>query len=484
MSICTIRQSFFRSVFLTAGLAFILLFLLSISKQEVALAADDFDRPVSFSKIAKEKRSAVVNISTKPKKKTGREAAEEERLRKFYERFFGFPGNPKNRSRQSLGSGFVVESDGYILTNNHVVGKGGEIMVTFGDGNGKTDKEYSATLVGSDPKTDLALIKIEPDKPIPVLALGDSDKLQVGEWVMAIGNPFGFSQSVTVGVVSAKGRVIGAGQYDDFIQTDASINPGNSGGPLLNTKGEVIGINTAIFTGGSGQGNIGIGFAIPANMAKDIYEDLKKGKISRGWLGVSIQPITPKLQEALGLGSGNGALVNEVIEDSPAIEAGIMQGDVIVNFDGEDVPSSEDLPRIVASRKPGKKVKVKLIRKGKKKTITMRLGEMPTDPSAHHSDEPSSDIFGMKVEKITPEIARKLDTTPGKGVVVSQVEQGGPAAEAGVAVGDLIMEINRHDVNDAKSYGKIVGKIRPGETALMVVKRKTRSFYMAITAPK
>ena len=478
-----VRQMY-TLVFRTTLLAVGLFFLQDVARPASALKATGFDRPNSFSQIAKETTSAVVNISTKPKKKTGREAKEEERTREFYERFFGHRGAPQGRARRSLGSGFVVESDGYILTNNHVVGKGAEIMVTFGDGNGASEKEYSATLVGSDPKTDLALIKIEPDKPIPVLKLGDSDKLQVGEWVMAIGNPFGFSQSVTVGVVSAKGRVIGAGQYDDFIQTDASINPGNSGGPLLNTKGEVVGINTAIFTGGNGQGNIGIGFAIPANMAKEIYEDLKKGKISRGWLGVSIQSITPEIQEAFGLSSRKGALVSQVFDGSPAMEGGIMQGDIIVKFDGEDVPSSEALPKIVGSKKPGNKVRVNILRDGKKKTITMKLGEMPTDPSVAQKSESASDMFGMKVEKITPDLARRLDTTPGKGVVVSQVERGGPAAEAGVAVGDMIMEINRHNVNDVETYESIMGKIKPGKTALMVVKRKERSFYMTITAPE
>ncbi|VAX21495.1 HtrA protease/chaperone protein [hydrothermal vent metagenome] len=438
-----------------------------------------------FAKITREQTPAVVNISTAQKVKTKMPGMGDERMKEFYEKFFPFFREmPKEQTRQSLGSGFVVEEDGYILTNAHVVQSADEIMVTFGggNGNGHHEKEYKAKLIGADPKTDIALIKIEPDKKLQVMKLGDSDLLQVGEWVIAIGNPFGFAQSVTVGVVSAKGRAIGAGPYDDFIQTDASINPGNSGGPLLNVKGEVIGINSAIFTGGMSQGNIGIGFAIPVNTVKAIYTDLKDGRVKRGWLGVSIQPITPELEKALGLSTDVGALVGDVFEKSPAEKAGIKRGDVIVEFNGKEVPSSEQLPRMVAFLRPGTKVDVKIIRDGKSEEITLSLGEMPDDVVKPAESSPTESL-GMVVEKITPELARKFGLESDSGVVVTRVLPGS-AMEAGIRAGDVITEVNRKKIDGIDSYRDALSDVKSGESALMLVQRGRNTVFVAVKMPE
>ena len=442
-----------------------------------------------FTRIAKEKTPAVVNISTKQKVKMRHSQMpemEDERMKEFYDRFFPwYRDMPKEQVRQSLGSGFVIEEDGYILTNSHVVEQADEIIVTFGDGhsNGE-EKEYPAKLIGADPKTDIALIKITPGKKLPTLTLGDSSAAQVGEWVMAIGNPFGFSQSVTVGVISAKGRAIGAGPYDDFIQTDASINPGNSGGPLLNLNGDVIGINSAIYTGGFSQGNIGIGFAIPINAVKDIYAELKKGKVSRGWLGVMIQKITPELMSALDLKSSKGALVGDVFANSPADKAGLKRGDVIVEFNGQEVATNEQLPKLVGAVKPGVSVKVKVMRDGSSKTFSLSLGEMPDDeekPAKAEVEQESS--IGMVVDKLTPDIAKKLDAEGVAGVLVKKVDPQGPAAAAGIRPGDIVTEVNRKAVKDAASFNSAIGKPKAGDSVLMLVRRGKNTSFIAVKIP-
>ena len=332
-----------------------------------------------FVEIAKKQNPAVVNVSakTKPKSVTRqfrppsqREKGAPDPFKDFYDRFFG--QRPDQRPRGGTGSGFIIDSEGFILTNYHVVEGAEEITVTLED-----DREYTAEVIGSDAKTDIALIKISREnggkRPFPYLKLGDSGGLEVGEWVMAIGNPFGLSHTVTVGVVSALSRNIGAGPYDEFIQTDASINPGNSGGPLMNIKGDVIGINTAIISGNSG-GNVGIGFAIPINIVKVILKDLKeKGSVTRGWLGVMIQKITPDLAKSFGLKDSKGALVGDVIPDGPAFKAGIKRGDVIVSFDKQAVDEMEALPKIVAKTAPGRAVKVKVVRDGKEKVFDITI---------------------------------------------------------------------------------------------------------------
>ncbi|HWT77187.1 MAG TPA: Do family serine endopeptidase, partial [Candidatus Methylomirabilis sp.] len=303
-------------------------------------------RPDSLAPLVAEVKPAVVNISTTQAARQPRPGFRgpfrgQEPYEDFFERFFGGPMPQEQRPQQSLGSGFIIDKDGYILTNNHVVENAGMVMVKLAN-----EKEYEAKVVGRDPRTDLALIKINARGDLPLVRLGDSDALQVGDYVLAIGNPFGLGQTVTAGIVSAKGRVIGQGPYDDFIQTDAAINPGNSGGPLFNTKGEVVGINAAIFS--QSGGNIGIGFAVPVNMAKSLLPQLKaKGRVSRGWLGVSIGPVSDEAAKELKLKDKKGALVMEVVERSPADRAGLLQGDLIVGFDGKDVAGATDLPRLV-----------------------------------------------------------------------------------------------------------------------------------------
>ena len=335
-------------------------------------------RPDSLAPTVAEVKPAVVNISTTQAVRQPRPGFRgpfrgQDPYEEFFGRFFGGPAPEAPRPQQSLGSGFIIDKDGYILTNNHVIENAGMIMVKLAN-----EKEYEAKLVGRDPRTDLALIKINARGGLPVVRLGDSDALQVGDWVLAIGNPFGLGQTVTAGIVSAKGRVIGEGPYDDFIQTDAAINPGNSGGPLFNTKGEVVGINTAIFS--QSGGNIGIGFAVPVNMAKGLLPQLKaKGRVSRGWLGVSIGPVTDEVAKELKLTDKKGALVMEVVEKSPADRAGLQQGDLIVGFDGKDVGSAQDLPRLVGNTPIGKEVILRVIREGRPLDIKVTIREFRED---------------------------------------------------------------------------------------------------------
>ena len=354
--------------------------------------------PASFAPLAEAASPSVVNINTvKVIKGRGMPHVPfgpHDPFRDFFDRFFeGQP--PKNFRQKSLGTGFIIDKDGYILTNNHVVENTDEIRVKLHD-----KGEYDAEIVGRDPKTDLALIKIEADRDLTPMKLGDSEKLRVGDWVVAIGNPYGLGNTVTAGIVSAKYRQIGAGAYDNFIQTDAPINPGNSGGPLLDTQGNVVGINTAIYS--RSGGNVGIGFAIPVNMAKDLLPQLKKGKVVRGWLGVMIQKITTELKDKLKLDEKTGALVADVTDGGPAEKAGLKRGDVIIEFDGNEVEESDDLPYMVASTPVGKKVDVKVVRKGKETTIEVEIGEMAEDEVAKASGETKFEL-GLSVENITAE---------------------------------------------------------------------------------
>jgi serine protease Do len=442
-----------------------------------------------FVEIAKRQNPAVVNISTKTKSQKphlrtpapspspnprGRDPFQD-----FYDRFFGDRNN--QRPKRGMGSGFFIEKEGLILTNHHVVDGAGEILVTIEDGH-RREKEFEAKLIGSDPKTDIALLKvIQKDGEsldFPYLKFGNSDELEVGEWVVAIGNPFGLSHTVTVGVVSAKDRSIGAGPYDEYIQTDASINPGNSGGPLMNIKGEVIGINTAIISGNSG-GNVGIGFAIPINVAKGIVKQLReKGKVTRGWLGVMIQKITPELAESFNLSSTEGALVGDVIPDGPAEKAGIKTGDVIVSFNNQAVDSFDALPKIVASTTPGKAVPVVVVRDGKNKTIQVTI-EVLKDEKLQVATE-QEDPFGIQVQYITPEIAQSLELDSDEGVLVSNVIPGEPGGESGLRRGDVISEVNRKPVRNVADYNKLVRKLKTGDTALMLVRRGGTTIYVAV----
>jgi serine protease Do len=441
-----------------------------------------------FVEIAKKQNPAVVNVSTKAKAETAHknfrvprpgpgQNKSPDRFRDFYDRFFG--ERPNQRPKRGMGSGFVIDKEGHILTNYHVIEGAGEIVVILDD-NG-TEKEYTATLVGSDPKTDIALIKINREsgdnKDFPFLRLGSSENLEVGEWVVAIGNPFGLSHTVTVGVVSALGRSIGAGPYDEFIQTDASINPGNSGGPLINIEGDVIGINTAIISGNTG-GNVGIGFAIPIDIAKGILKDLReRGTVTRGWLGVMIQKITPDLAKSFGLSQSEGALVGDVIPDGPAAKGGVKRGDVIVMFDGQQVKDMEDLPKIVAATRPNSVVDVEVIRDGSRMTLSVSI-ELLED--SQETVVAKADPLGLQVQDITEGLAQSLKLESVEGVLVSDVTAGNAAAEAGIRRGDVISEMNRSIVKDMRDYQNLMASVQKGSSVLFLVKRGGSTIYIAV----
>lgn len=456
-----------------AGLVCALIVLFLAPKAETTMAVST--PPGSFSELVKQASPSVVNISVE-KVVRGRGGVpspfgSDDPLRDFFERFFGNQ-MPKDFKQRGLGTGFIIDKEGFILTNNHVVENTDEIKVRLAD-----EKEFSAKIIGRDPKTDLALIRIETKQPLKPLPLGDSDELGVGDWVVAIGNPFGLGNTVTAGIVSAKYRQLGAGAYDNFIQTDASINPGNSGGPLLNTAGEVIGINSAIFS--QSGGNIGIGFAIPINMAKDLLPQLKTGKVIRGWLGVMIQPITQELKDKLKLEDEKGALVADVTKGGPADKGGIKRGDVIIGFDGTEVKESKDLPFLVASTRVGKSVTVDVIRKGQRKGLEVRIGELKEEkePQAVSEMRP---YLGMTVEELTPELAEKLGQSEVRGLVVVQVDDNTPAAEAGVRPGDIILEVDQTPVENLNQFNRKIGTYKEGDTILFLIKRGEATLYLTV----
>ncbi len=431
-----------------------------------------------FVDLAKRVKPVVVNISTKKVVKGGgrvfRHFSPRDPFRDFFgEDFFNrFFGETPQRDyvQRSLGSGFIIDHEGHIITNNHVIEGASEIRVRL-----STEKEFDAEVVGRDSKTDLALIKIKSRGDLPIVDLGDSNKLEIGEWVMAIGNPFGLSHTVTVGIVSAKGRVIGSGPYDDFIQTDASINPGNSGGPLFNLQGEVIGINTAIVA--SGQG---IGFAIPINVAKEVIPQLKKkGKVTRGGIGVYVQKMTDDLAKSFKLEKAKGALVADVIPGGAADTGGIRRGDVILKFDGKEIREMNELPRQVAATPVGKEVQVEIWREGKPLTVKLKVGELKDEPVAQREEKTEVDL-GMSVQEITPEMARQLLLRGAGGVVVSQVEPGGTADEAGVQRGDVIREINGKGIRSLADYRERIGRVKRGEILRLLIKRGERNLYLTI----
>ena len=430
--------------------------------------------PGSFAQLAEKLGPTVVNVKvTKVDKVTfSTPRSPEGPFGDFFERFFkNMPQFRENHRTLGAGSGVIISSDGYILTNNHVVDGAKEVTVTLAD-----KQEYKAKVVGLDPKTDLAVLKINAKKPLPSAKLGDSDTLKVGEWVVAIGNPFGLSRTVTSGIVSAKERVIGAGPYDDFIQTDASINPGNSGGPLFNMTGEVVGINTAIIPQGQG-----IGFAIPVNTAKPLIPQLiSKGKVTRGFLGVNIQSITPDLAKGLNLDETKGALVADVVSGTPAEKAGIKRGDVIVAFNGKSVEDSHDLPAMVAVTPIGKKVPMTIIRDGKRREIKVKVGELESSEAENKPGKPTQGEWGFTLENITPEIAQQLHLKTLQGVVVSDVEPGGPADEAGIHQGDLILEINQKPVKTVGEAMKAITKTDDKAPLLVLVQRDQGSLFIAM----
>ena len=443
--------------------------LLAVSIPAIAAEVPDFVQ------LAEQNKPAVVNISTS-KTVTQRRPPQfgpGSPFDDFFNHFFnGQPGQP--RQQRSLGSGFIISRDGYILTNEHVVDGADEIKVKLSDG-----RTFTATVKGADVKLDLALIKVEAEGQLPTTSLGDSDDLKVGEWVMAIGNPFGLEQTVTAGIVSAKGRVIGAGPYDDFIQTDASINPGNSGGPLFNAAGQVVGINTAIVAGGQG-----IGFAIPINSVKAILDQLRtSGKVTRGWLGVAVQKMTPELAQSFGLEQERGALVTDVSKDSPAEKAGLQRGDVILSFNGHEIKDMRDLPRLVAATPVNENVKMQILREGKTREIRLAIGKMAEDGSGNlkQTAEGSSwDKFGMVLKEIDGGTAQQLGLEPGMGLLVTGVNQDGPAAEAGLLRGDIIVEANGKQTNDLHTFQAAAEQASKAGVLRLLIKRQDSLLYVAL----
>jgi serine protease Do len=439
---------------------------------------DGANTPLSFKDLAEKASPAVVNIRTVKTMKGGGRVfrhfspgpwGDNDPRKEFFERFFG-PQQQQEYKQRSLGSGFIVSSDGYIVTNNHVVEDADEIRVILKDG-----KEYDATIEGRDSNTDLALIKIKSGDSLPNLPLGNSDHLNVGEWVVAIGSPFGLEQTVTAGIISAKGRVIGSGPYDDFLQTDASINPGNSGGPLLNMNGEVVGINTAIIA--SGQG---IGFAIPVNMAKGIIDQLKQhGEVVRGWLGVQIQDLTEELREYYNVKDKKGALVLEVIKGDPADKAGIKAKDVISEVNGKPIESVRDLTRTIAEIPVGETAAVKVIRGGKEKMIKVHIAKREDQKaSAQSSMDKTDDDLGLRVTEITPEMVSRYQLPENEGVIITQISPDSKAMQAGLQVGDVIKEINHREIKTQKDYEDALTAAESSKEISMFVRRQNAGFIV------
>ncbi|MGX1306656.1 serine protease Do [Amorphus suaedae] len=439
--------------------------------------------PESVADIAEPLFESVVNISTS-QEVSGRRTVPKPNIpdgspfEEFFNEFFDKQQKEDDQPRrvQSLGSGFVISSDGLVVTNNHVIEDADEILVNFSD-----DRSLKATVLGHDPKTDLALLKVEPETPLKALKFGSSDELRIGDWVMAIGNPFGLGGTLTVGVVSARDRDINSGPYDDYLQTDAAINRGNSGGPLFNMKGEVVGVNTAIIS--PSGGSIGIGFSIPSAIAVNVINQLKDfGETRRGWLGVRIQTVTDDIADSLGMDEAYGALIAGVTEGGPAEEAGIEAGDVVLTFNGERVPSMRDLPRMVADTQIGTKVDVEVLRKGETVTIPVTLGRLEeaekaalaaeqggegAAPDAEQSEVEEQEILGMTLTVLTDDLRDQFDLSDDiDGVLVSAVDPNGPAAEKRVQAGDLIMEVAQEQVS---SPADVVEKVE----ALKTEGRKT-----------
>ncbi|MDH4237640.1 MAG: DegQ family serine endoprotease [Nitrospira sp.] len=440
----------------------------------------------TFVEIAKAVKPAVVNIYATKSSGRGEGSQgtpfDDPLFRKFFgdEFFRRFEQQPKERKERGLGSGVIVESNGMIITNNHVVGKADEIRVTLSD-----KREFKAKLIGTDPKTDIAVVQIDA-KGLPTVAWADSDQLEVGEFVLAVGNPFGLTQTVTLGIVSALGRAAGIAEYEDFIQTDAAINPGNSGGALVNVRGELVGINTAIFS--QSGGNMGIGFAVPSNMAKSIMGQLvQTGKVVRGWLGVSIQDLTPELASQFGVSETKGVLISDVMDDSPAKKAGFERADVIVEYDGKSMDSSGHLRNAVAQTPVGKKVAVKIIRDKTPRTIELTIAEQPKsmtqsgEGDAGDSATPTGVLSGFDVRELTEELTSRYGIKSGeRGVVIVRVKPGSSAEELGVREGDMVIEINRQAVTSVKAYELIASKLPKDQAVLLLLKRQGRTIYLTL----
>lgn len=443
-----------------------------------------------FTALAKTAGGAVVNISTVKIVKQNQQMQPSFRFHQRgnpfddffnqFEPFFRMRPDQRPRKERSLGSGFIITKDGFIVTNNHVIAGADEVSVNLQG----ADKPYPAEIIGRDPETDLALLKIEADKDLPILEFGDSEKTEVGQWVIAIGNPFGLDHTVTAGIISAKGRIIGSGPFDDFIQTDASINPGNSGGPLLNMDGEVIGINTAIVA--SGQG---IGFAIPSDMAKKIISQLKEQKrVSRGWIGVTIQNVDENTAKALELDVPHGALIASVLPGQPADKAGVKAGDIIIKVEGKDIDDANDLLRHIAGLAPGERVELTVWRNGHEKDLRVTLGERESSKVAQQDEplaaEPEA-ALGLSLRAVAPREAEALGMDVAQGLLVTAVAQGSPAQESEIRPGDVILQANQQVVNTVDDFKTILsGDAKKKGVLLLLIQRRGQSVFRTLTLPE
>ena len=473
--------------FLRFWIAIVLMAALGWESVAVGIAAEKVSDPLQG---ARDLRSAFVGVATRVQpsvvsirsERTVTAAPGEGPGEDFFkgtpfEDFFRRQPIPPQRRKQSgEGSGVIVDPRGYILTNHHVVAGADKLTVRLSDG-----KEFKGTVRGSDPKTDLAVVTVDA-KDLPAATLGDSDKIQVGEWAIAIGSPFGLEKTVTVGVISAKGRSgFGTGTYEDFIQTDASINPGNSGGPLVNIDGEVVGINDMIIQPGQG-----IGFAIPINLAKTIMTSLiKEGKVVRPWVGIALQNLTEELAQSFNLKEKEGALIGQVYEGSPAEKAGLKVGDVVIDIDGVPVKGSQDVVREVLRKRVGQKIQITVVREGKKVESSVVTAEMPTEPSEEKAGPgEKKDWFGLRVKPITPEMAKQLGLSRTEGVIIDQVEPGSAAQDAGLRTGDVILEVNRQRIRNETDYRGAMEKTKPEQGVLLLVNRKGSTFFVTLKEEK
>ena len=458
--------------------------LLAVFAFVSAVATPAFAKELpDFTELYEKQGPAVVNISTTQTVHGGGmgmmpfpNVPEDDPFYEFFRRFGppGGQGPQQDYKTQSLGSGFIISADGYILTNAHVVNDADEVIVKLAD-----KREFKAKIIGIDRRSDVSLLKIDATN-LPRVTLGDPSQLKVGEWVVAIGSPFGLENTVTAGIVSAKGRALPQENYVPFIQTDVAINPGNSGGPLFNMKGEVVGINSQIFSRSGGY--MGLSFAIPIDVAMDVQNQLKAGgKVTRGWLGINIQEISKELAESFGMKNTNGALVAGVEKSSPADKAGLEAGDVILKFDGKAIGTSSDLPRVVGATKPGKEVTVEILRRGSVKNLPLTVGEMPVDdkdearaPRGPAKAEPNK--LGLVVRELSPQQKKRIN---GKnGVLVVNAE--GAAAQAGIRRGDVILAVNNSEVQTPDQFAKLVGGVQSGKTVALLVLRGDNTLYVPV----
>jgi serine protease Do len=450
--------------------------------------------PDSFADLAAKVTPAVVNVSTTQKVERNQQQQPrmpfpegspfDEFLKRFFEQQSDRGQNPAKMT--ALGSGFIIDPSGYVVTNNHVVGNADKIDVTLTDG-----RKFDAKIIGRDEKTDLALLKINADKPLPFVSFGDSDKARVGDWVMAVGNPFGLGGSVTAGIVSARGRDIHSGPYDDFLQIDASINRGNSGGPTFNMDGQVVGVNTAIYS--PNGGSVGIGFAIPSDIAKPVIAELREnGRVDRGWLGVQIQEVTPEIASSLGLDSAEGALVSAVTPNSPAAKAGLAPGDVILSVDSHKIDRLKALTLLVANEKAGSTVSMNVWRNGSTRDIQAAIGSMPKEQVAqaeHESNQagPRGGELGLALAPLTPELRQRFDLADDvKGVVVTAVRPDSPAAEIGLRAGDVVLKVNQQIVTAPRQVVDQVKEARKAgrDAVLLLIARGGTHQFVAVPLSK